>query len=68
MILDIFKEVPPYPERDALDIDEGNPPGQNMPTEEQIRDQLSQETSVGGFSLDPAYHVPQEANIVTAMR
>ncbi|CAI7600222.1 unnamed protein product [Penicillium palitans] len=66
MILDIFNNVPCYPERDALGIDEGEPPSQDMPTEEQIRDQLDQETSVSGFfSLDPAFHISQEANIVT---
>ncbi|KAJ5213531.1 hypothetical protein N7449_000700 [Penicillium cf. viridicatum] len=65
MILDIFNNVPRYPERDALGIDEGEPPSQDMPTEEQIRDQLGQETSVSGFSLDPAFHISQEANIVT---
>lgn len=65
MILDIFMNVSPYPERNALDIDEGEPPSQEMPTEEQIRDQLAQETSVGGLSLDPTFHISQEANIVT---
>jgi len=65
MILDIFLNVARYPEREALDIDEGQPPSQNMPTEEQIRDQLDQEISVGGFSLDPVFHISQEANIVT---
>ncbi|KAF7519657.1 hypothetical protein PCG10_009823 [Penicillium crustosum] len=64
MVLDIFNNVPRYPERDALGINEGEPPSQDMPTEEQIRDQLDQETS-SGFSLDPAFHISQEANIVT---
>jgi hypothetical protein len=36
-----------------------------MPSEEQIRDQLGQETVVGGFSLDPAYQVTQDTDIVT---
>ncbi|KAJ5563285.1 hypothetical protein N7535_008449 [Penicillium sp. DV-2018c] len=65
MILDIFNNVPRYPERNALGIDEGEPPSQDMPTEEQIRDQLGQETSVGGFSLDPTFHISHEANLVT---
>ncbi|KAJ5164847.1 uncharacterized protein N7500_006677, partial [Penicillium coprophilum] len=30
-----------------------------------IRDQLGQEVSVSGFSLDLAFHISQEANIVT---
>ncbi|KAJ5816528.1 hypothetical protein N7447_008761 [Penicillium robsamsonii] len=32
---------------------------------EQIRDQLSQETIVGGFSLDPVYQVTEDADIIT---
>lgn len=65
IILDLFMNVARYPQRDVLDIDEGEPPSQDMPTEEQIRDQLDQETSVGGLSLDPIFHISQEAKIVT---
>lgn len=66
IILDLFLNVSSYADqRYALDVDEGEPPGQDMPTEEQIRDQLGQETSVGGFSLGPAFQVSREADIVT---
>ncbi|KAJ5110622.1 hypothetical protein N7532_001157 [Penicillium argentinense] len=53
LIVDIFNNVPFPPERYALDIDEGEPPSSELLSEEQIRNQLAQETSVGGFSLDP---------------
>jgi hypothetical protein len=35
----------------AIDVDEGEPPNSNPPSEEQIRDQLGQETSVSGFLI-----------------
>jgi hypothetical protein len=66
IILDVFLNVSSYADqRYALDVDEGEPPSRGLPTEEQIRDQLGQETSVGGFSLDPAFQVSEEADIVT---
>ncbi|KAJ5090742.1 hypothetical protein N7532_009426 [Penicillium argentinense] len=65
IILDIFNNVDDHPERHALDVDEGEPPSSDLPTEEQIRDQLGQETSVGGCSLDPTFQVSQDADIVT---
>lgn len=49
----------------AMDVDEGEPPNSNPPSVEQIRDQLGQETSVGGFSLDPTFQVSRDADIVT---
>ncbi|KAJ5744845.1 hypothetical protein N7533_009715 [Penicillium manginii] len=65
IVLDLFNNVSRPPERHALDVDEGDPPSQDIPTEEQFRDQLGQETSVGGFSLDPSFQISQEADIVT---
>ncbi|KAJ6035403.1 uncharacterized protein N7446_010164 [Penicillium canescens] len=53
------------PERYALDVDEDETPSSDLPSEEQIRDQLSLETSVGSFSLHPEFQVSQDANIVT---
>jgi hypothetical protein len=61
-MIDIFNGVGPPPERYALDVDEG---GLDLPSEEQIRDQLGLETSVGSFSLHPEFQVSQDANIVT---
>ncbi|KAJ5834451.1 hypothetical protein N7447_000477 [Penicillium robsamsonii] len=51
--------------RDALDIDEGEPPSSDMLSEEQIRGQLSQESAVSGFSLDPAYRVTRDSDVIT---
>ncbi|KAJ5427319.1 hypothetical protein N7465_002389 [Penicillium sp. CMV-2018d] len=65
LIIDIFNGVGPSPARYALDIDEGEIPSSDLPSEEQIRDQLSLETSGGGFSLHPEFHVSQDTNIVT---
>lgn len=65
IILDIFLNISRYPGRNALDVDEGHPPSQDLLTGEQIHEQLGQETSVGGFSLDSAFQVSQEAGIVT---
>lgn len=65
VVLDMFLDVGRVGTRDALDIDEGEPPSSDIPSEEQIRYQLGQETAVGGFSLDPAYQVTQDADIVT---
>jgi hypothetical protein len=64
-MIDIFNNVGRPPERYALDVDEGEPPSSGLPSEEQICDQLGQETSVGGFSLDPAFQISQDADIVT---
>lgn len=41
------------------------PPDSSPQSEEQIRDQLDQETSVGGFGLEPSFQVFHDANIVT---
>lgn len=60
-IIDILYGVVPSPER----YDEGEIPSSDLPSEEQIRDQLSLETSSGGFSLHPEFQVSQDANIVT---
>lgn len=66
IILDLFLNVSSYADqRYALDIDEGEPPSQDILTEEQIRDQLGQETSVSGFSLSPAFQISREADIIT---
>jgi hypothetical protein len=65
IIIDIFNNAGPPGLRYALDVDEGEPPSSNLPSEEQMRDQLVQETSVGGFSLDPAFQISQDADIVT---
>ncbi|KAJ5504330.1 hypothetical protein N7463_007204 [Penicillium fimorum] len=65
IIIDIFNNAAHPGLRYALDIDEGEPPSSNLPSEEQIRDQLGQETSVGGFSLDPAFQISQDADIIT---
>ena len=65
VVLDTFNNVGRAGTRDALDVDEGEPPSSDMTSEEQIRDQLGQETAVGGFSLDPAYQITQDADIVT---
>jgi hypothetical protein len=65
LMIDIFNNVGRPPERYALDVDEGEPPSSELPSEEQIRDQLGQEISVGGFSLDPAFQISQDADIVT---
>jgi hypothetical protein len=65
LMIDIFNGVSPPPERYALDIDEGEIPSSDLPSEEQIRDQLGLETSVCGFSLHPEFQVSQDANIVT---
>ena len=65
LMIDILNGVGPTPERYALDVDEGETPSSDLPSEEQIRDQLGLETSVGGFSLHPEFQVSQDANIVT---
>lgn len=66
IILDLFLNVSSYTDqRYALDVDEGEPPSQDMLTKEQIHNQLGQETSIGGFSLSPAFQVSRKANIVT---
>ncbi|KAJ6001538.1 hypothetical protein N7522_006765 [Penicillium canescens] len=65
LMIDIFSGVGPPPERYALDVDEDETPSSDLPSEEQIRDQLSLETSVGSFSLHPEFQVSQDANIVT---
>ncbi|KAJ5823214.1 hypothetical protein N7447_005554 [Penicillium robsamsonii] len=65
IIIDIFNNAGRPGLQYALDIDEGEPPNSNLPSEEQIRDQLGQETSVGGFSLDPAFQISQDADIIT---
>ncbi|KAJ5987934.1 hypothetical protein N7481_003144 [Penicillium waksmanii] len=65
VVLDMFLGVGRAGTRDALDIDEGGPPSSDRLSEEEIRDQLSQETAVGGFSLDPVYRVTQDADIIT---
>ncbi|KAJ5958918.1 uncharacterized protein N7479_006068 [Penicillium vulpinum] len=49
----------------ALDVDEGEPPDPNPPPEEQLHEQLDQEMSAGGFSLDPSFQVSQNADVVT---
>ncbi len=49
----------------GMDIDEVNPPDSTPPSEEQIRDQLSQQTAVGGFTLDSSVQVAQDSDIVT---
>ncbi|KAJ5371702.1 hypothetical protein N7517_003708 [Penicillium concentricum] len=64
IMLDIFNNVACPELRYGLDIDEGAPPSSNMPSEEQIRDQLGQETSVGGFYLDPAFQISQDTDII----
>ncbi|KAJ5294893.1 hypothetical protein N7508_009714 [Penicillium antarcticum] len=65
LMIDILNNVSRPPERYALDVDEGEPPSSDLPSEEQIRDQLGQEPSVDGFSLDPAFQISQNADIVT---
>ncbi|KAJ5592264.1 hypothetical protein N7537_009168 [Penicillium hordei] len=65
VVLDMFKNVGRAGTRDALDVDEGEPPSSDMPLEEQIRDQLAQEAAASGFSLNPAYQVIQDADIIT---
>ena len=65
LILDIFLNVcSNTDQRYALDVDEGEPPYRDLPTEEYIRDQLGQEISVGGFFLDSAVKVSEEGGIV----
>lgn len=51
IILDIFNNIGRHGLRYALDIDEGEPPSSNLPSEGQIRHQLGQETSVGSLGL-----------------
>ncbi|CAG8356789.1 unnamed protein product [Penicillium salamii] len=65
IMIDIFNNVSRPTQRYALDIDEGMPPISTPPSEEQMRDQLGHETSVGGFSLDPAFQISRESDIVT---
>lgn len=55
IVLDMFNNIGRAGTGDALDVDEGEPPSSDILSEEQIYDQLSQETTVGGFSLNPAY-------------
>ena len=64
-MLDIFLNTGRPSRQYALDVDEGEPPNSNPPPEEQIRDQLGQEASVGGFSLNPAFQVSHDDDIVT---
>lgn len=49
----------------GMDTDEGTPPDQPLPSEEEIRTQLSQQTAVGRFTLDSSVHVTQDGGIVT---
>lgn len=65
IILDIFNQVDRAGLREAMEIEEGEPPNSNPPSEEQIRDQLGLETSIGGFSLRQSFRVSQDADIVT---
>ncbi|QKX52954.1 uncharacterized protein TRUGW13939_00025 [Talaromyces rugulosus] len=65
LMVDIFNGVSPPQDRYALDVDECETPRSDLPSEEQIRDQLGLETSVSGFSLHPEFQVSQDANIVT---
>ncbi|CAI7632132.1 unnamed protein product [Penicillium palitans] len=55
IVLDMFNNIGRVGTRDALNVDEGEPPSSDMPSEGQICDQLSQETTVSGFSLNPGY-------------
>ncbi|KAJ6013128.1 hypothetical protein N7522_003483 [Penicillium canescens] len=65
LMLDIFLNTGRPSLQYALDVDEGEPPNSNPPPEEQIRDQLGQEASVGGFSLNPAFQISHDDDIVT---
>ncbi|OJJ03025.1 hypothetical protein ASPVEDRAFT_53586 [Aspergillus versicolor CBS 583.65] len=66
VVLDMFLNSHPRGELYfGLDVDEGNPPDQAPPSEKQIRDQLSQQTAVGGFTLPSLAEVTQDGGIVT---
>ncbi|KAL4783535.1 hypothetical protein BJX76DRAFT_329638 [Aspergillus varians] len=52
----------------ALDVDEGAPPDSTpAPPEQQIRDQLDQQFTAGGLTLDPAFRVSQDASEVVTV-
>ncbi|EAU32805.1 conserved hypothetical protein [Aspergillus terreus NIH2624] len=49
----------------AMEVDEGEPPDLNPPSEEQIHNQLGHEIAVSGFSLGRAFQISRDADIVT---
>lgn len=65
VVLDMFLNIGRAGTREAFDIDEGEPPSSDTTSEDQIRDQLDQETAIGGFSLDPLYRVIRDADVIT---
>ncbi|KOS43184.1 hypothetical protein ACN38_g5892 [Penicillium nordicum] len=64
LMLDIFLKAGRL--QYALEVDEDEPPNSNPPSEEEIHDHLIQEASVGGFSLDPAFQISHDTDIITA--
>lgn len=49
----------------AMDVDEGAPPDSTPAPEQHIRHQLDQQFTAGGFALDPAFLISQNAGGVT---
>lgn len=66
VVLDIFSNCSPRGDLEfGLDIDEGIPPDPTPPSIEEIQDQLSQQTAVGGFTLGSLAEVTQDGGTVT---
>ncbi|KAL2818149.1 hypothetical protein BDW59DRAFT_165597 [Aspergillus cavernicola] len=51
----------------AMDLDEGTPPGSSLTSEAQIRQQLDQQSTEGGFTLDHAFQLSHEPHSVTTI-